>query len=78
MKVPPRPLTQLLAVAQARHLLLQVPEAVCPGPSAGLGIGAPPEPPSMGFSRQEYWSGVPLPSLELNPGYPLNRERGNV
>ena len=23
-------------------------------------------PPSMGFSRQEYWSGVPLPSLELN------------
>ena len=20
--------------------------------------------PSMGFSRQEYWSGVPLPSLE--------------
>ena len=27
-------------------------------------------PPSMGFSRQEYWSGVPLPSpdlLELTP-----------
>ena len=24
-------------------------------------------PPSMGFSRQEYWSGVPLPSL----GHPL-------
>ena len=23
-------------------------------------------PPSMGFSRQEYWSGVPLPSPELN------------
>ena len=22
-------------------------------------------PPSMGFSRQEYWSGVPLPSLEM-------------
>ena len=22
-------------------------------------------PPSMGFSRQEYWSGVPSPSLEL-------------
>ena len=22
-------------------------------------------PPSMGFSRQEYWSGVPLPSLDL-------------
>ena len=23
-------------------------------------------PLSMGFSRQEYWSGVPLPSLELD------------
>ena len=22
-------------------------------------------PPSMGFSRQEYWSGVPLPSLAM-------------
>ena len=22
--------------------------------------------PSMGFSRQEYWSGVPLPSLKIN------------
>ena len=22
-------------------------------------------PPPMGFSRQEYWSGVPLPSLKL-------------
>ena len=25
-------------------------------------------PPSMGFSRQEYWSGVPLPSLILVKG----------
>ena len=25
-------------------------------------------PPSMGFSRQEYWSGVPLPS----PGHTCN------
>ena len=25
-------------------------------------------PPSMGFSRQEYWSGVPLPSLHKRPG----------
>ena len=23
-------------------------------------------PPSMGFSRQEYWSGVPLPSRQLS------------
>ena len=30
-------------------------------------------PPSMGFSRQEYWSGVPLPSLicvEYPKGFP--------
>ena len=27
---------------------------------------SPPAPPSMGFSRQEYWSGLPLPS----PGDP--------
>ena len=25
-------------------------------------------PPSMGFSRQEYWSGVPLPSLGYSLG----------
>ena len=24
-------------------------------------------PPSMGFSKQEYWSGVPLPSPKLDP-----------
>ena len=23
-------------------------------------------PPSMGFSKQEYWSGVPLPSLSIS------------
>ena len=27
------------------------------------GTAANQAPPSMGFSRQEYWSGVPLPSL---------------
>ena len=26
-------------------------------------------PPSMGFSRQEYWSGVPLPSLDTQDKY---------
>ena len=28
-------------------------------------------PPSMGFSRQEYWSGLPLPSLQRNSTLPL-------
>ena len=41
-------------------------------------------PPSMGFSRQEYWSGVPLPSLHRAlerikywkvPGYVLNAKQ---
>ena len=31
-------------------------------------------PPSMGFARQEYWSGVPLPSPWL-PGTQFNRDK---
>ena len=34
-------------------------------PSATLWTAAFQAPPSMGFSRQEYWSGVPLPSLKV-------------
>ena len=33
-------------------------------PSATPWTAAFQSPPSMGFSRQEYWSGVPLPSLD--------------
>ena len=36
-------------------------------------------PPSMGFSRQEYWSGVPLPTIRPSnptPGY-IPRENDN-
>jgi len=29
--------------------------------------GSPPGSPVPGFSRQEYWSGVPLPSLDKLP-----------
>ena len=29
-------------------------------------------PPSMGFSRQEYWSGVPFPSPPSHPNLPLS------
>ena len=32
-------------------------------------------PPSMGFSRQEYWSGVPLPSPNLEESFMLFRLR---
>ena len=37
-------------------------------------------PPSMGFSRQEYWSGLPfpspgdLPNLGIEPGSPHSRQ----
>ena len=38
--------------------------------------GSPPGSPSLGFSRQEHWSGLPFPSpinqsilKEINPGY---------
>ena len=35
-------------------------------PSATPWTVANQAPPSMGFSRQEYWSGLPLPSLMSN------------
>ena len=31
-------------------------------------------PPSMGFSRQEYWSGVPMPSPESRYESKLNKQ----
>ena len=39
----------------------------CVRPSATPWTAAFQAPPSMGFSRQEYWSGVPLPSLVRCP-----------
>ena len=33
-------------------------------------IAAYQAPPSMGFSRQEYWSGVPLPSPQFRLAHP--------
>ena len=35
--------------------------------------GAYQAPPSMGFSRQEYWSGVPLPSPNMYLKYELKK-----
>ena len=35
-------------------------------------------PPSMGFSRQEYWSGVPLPSPTFHYSTVLKSERYGV
>ena len=64
---------------RSKHLLiswLQSPSAVilsesesgvaqsCPTLSDPMDY-SPPGPPSMGFSRQEYWSGAPLPFLAV-------------
>ena len=38
-------------------------------PSATPWTAAHQAPPSMGFSRQEYWSGVPLPSPKISAGF---------
>ena len=35
-------------------------------------------PPSMGFSRQEYWSGVPLPSLTFHAKMGLIKDRNGM
>ena len=46
----------------------------CPTPSDPIQA-----PPSMGFSRQEYWTGVPLPSpmpKETGPGKELELDTG--
>ena len=42
-------------------------------PSATPWTAAYQAPPSMGFSRQEYWSGVPLPSPVLFTGIIKNK-----
>ena len=48
---------QQMKPAAAAKLLSRVQLLVTPWTAAHQA------PPSMGFSRQEYWSGVPLPSL---------------
>ena len=48
----------------------------CPTLSNPMDYIAYQAPQSMGFSRQEYWSGMPLPSPEP-PGKPCNRPRRN-
>ena len=35
-------------------------------------------PPSMGFARQEYWSGVPLPSPSRGSRHHKNRNKGHL
>ena len=48
---PPQPNTSVLVQSLSRVRLFSTPWTV-----------ARQAPPSMGFSRQEYWSGLPFPS----------------
>ena len=62
-------LYRLLLLSRFSHVLLRCMKVKsesevaqsCPTLSDPMDY-SPPGPPSMGFSRQEYWSGVPLPS----------------
>ena len=56
--------------AAAAKLLSRVRRCVTPWTAAHQA------PPSMGFSRQEDWSGVPLPSPVLSLSYMVFRGRG--
>ena len=44
----------------------------CARPSATPWTAAYQAHPPMGFSRQEYWSGVPLPTLSLSYHHAIN------
>ena len=61
------PLTDISPALQSPSL---PPLATIPLLSASVCVATPwiaayQAPPSMGFSKQEYWSGVPLPSLHI-------------
>ena len=46
-------------------------------PSATPWTAAFQAPPSMGFSRQEYWSGVPPPTMMSHMQIPMTLGKGN-
>ena len=51
-----------ISFSSARNWKVKVKSLSCAWHLAIPWTTAYPAPPSMGFSRQEYWSGVPLPS----------------
>ena len=51
-----------ISFSNAQKRKVKVKSLSCVRPSATPWIAAYQAPLSMGFSRQEYWSGVPLPS----------------
>ena len=55
----------VISFSNAWKWKVKVKSLSCVRPSVTPWTAAFQAPPSMGFSRQEYWSGVPLPSLLL-------------
>ena len=53
-----------ISFSNARKWKVKVKSLSCVRLLATPWTAAHQAPPSMGFSRQEYWSGVPLPSLQ--------------
>ena len=51
-----------ISFSNAGNTTVKVKSLSCAGPLATPWIAAHQAPPSMGFSRQEYWSRLPLPS----------------
>ena len=58
-----------ISFSNAWNWKVKVKSFSCVRPSATPWTAAFQAPPSMGFSRQEYWSGVPLPSPEHNADF---------
>ena len=56
---------------QCMKVKVKVKSLSCVRPSVIPWTAAFQAPPSMGFSRQEYWSGVPLPSPYYYLDYPI-------
>ena len=58
-----------ISLSNAWKWKVKVKSLSCVRPSATPWTAAFQAPPSMGFSRQEYWSGMPLPSLIRTPNF---------
>ena len=56
-----------ISFSSASKWKVKVKSLSCVWPLATPWTVAHQAPPSMGFSRQEYWSGMPLPSPWCNP-----------
>ena len=64
------------------HFLIQCMQVKVKSPSRNQLLATPwtagyQDPPSMRFSRQEYWSGLPLPSPNVSVSHPVMSDSCN-